>query len=120
MERWVCRNKGIGTPVEPPAPSTTISISTQTGTSYPLVLEDQGKLVTINNGSANTVTIPLNSSAAFPVGAWIEVSNIGAGTCTITAASGVTLNGTDGGSKELAQWAGTRLYKINTNTWIMR
>ena len=74
---------------------TTISISTQTGTSYPLVLEDQGKLITMSNASANTLTIPLNSNVAYPVGTWIDVSNIGAGTCTITAGSGVTLNGTD-------------------------
>ncbi len=88
--------------------------------SYTLVLGDAGKLVTMNNASANTLTIPLNSSVAYPVGTWIDVSNIGTGTCTITAASSVTLNGTDGGTKDLAQWAGTRLYKIAENTWITR
>ncbi len=97
-----------------------IQLNAQTGTGYTLVIADQGKLVTMSNASANTLTIPLNSSVAFPVGAWIDVSDVGAGTCTITAASGVTLNGTDGGTKDLAQWAGTRLYKIDTNTWITR
>lgn len=96
-----------------------ISINAQTA-SYTLVIKDKNKLVTVSNASANTLTIPMNSSVAFPVGTWIDVSNIGAGTCTVTAESGVTLNGTDGGTKDLAQWAGTRLYKIAENTWITR
>lgn len=99
---------------------TAVTINAQTGTSYTLVLADQSKLVTMSNASANVLTIPLNSSVAYPTGSWIDVVNIGAGTCTITAASGVTFNGTDGGTKAVSQWSGTRLYKIDTNTWITR
>lgn len=98
---------------------TSVAINAQTD-SYTLVLSDKSKLITMSNGSANTLTIPLNSSVAYATGTWIDVINIGAGTCTVTAASGVTLNGTDGGTKELVQWAGARLYKINTDTWIVR
>ncbi|MPN50784.1 hypothetical protein SDC9_198417 [bioreactor metagenome] len=99
---------------------TAVTINAQTGTSYTLVLADQSKLVTMSNASANTLTIPLYSSVAYPTGAWIDVVNTGAGSCTITAASGVTFNGTDGGTKAISQWSGTRLYKIDTNTWITR
>ena len=98
---------------------TSVSINAQTA-SYTLVLDDKSKLVTMSNASANTITIPLASSVAFAVGSWIDIVNIGAGTCTVTATSGVTLNGTDGGTKELAQWSGTRLYKIATDTWVTR
>jgi len=98
---------------------TSVTITAQTE-SYTLVLSDKSKLITMSNASANTLTIPLNSGVAFPTGTWIDIVTIGAGTCTITAASGVTLNGTDGGTKDLAQWAGTRLYKIAENTWITR
>ncbi len=45
------------------------------------------------------------------------MSDVGAGTCTITAASGVTLNGTDAEQKTCPMGR-TRLYKIDTNTWI--
>lgn len=98
---------------------TSVTINAQTA-SYTLVLSDKSKLITMNNASENTLTIPLNSSVAFPAGTWIDISNIGAGACTVTAASGVTLNGADGGTKELVQWAGTRLYKIAENAWITR
>jgi|GEM_PF-1767098 len=98
----------------------TVSVNPQTGTSYTLVLADRGKLVTISNASANTLTIPLNSSLAYPTGTWIDVVNIGAGACTVTAISGVTLNGTDGGTKAISQWSGTRLYKIASDTWVAR
>lgn len=98
---------------------TSVTINAQTE-SYTLVLADKSKLITMSNASANTLTIPLNSSVAYAVGTWIDIVNIGAGTCTITATSGVTLNGVDGGTKDLAQWAGVRLYKIAENTWITR
>lgn len=98
---------------------TSVSICAQTS-SYTLVLDDKSKLVTMSNESANTLTIPLNSSVAYPVGSWIDIITIGAGTCTITADSGVTLNGTGGGTKPLSQWAGARLYKIAENTWITK
>jgi hypothetical protein len=68
-----------------------IATNTQTGTSYTLALSDNGKLVTLNNGSAIAVTIPLNSSIAFPVGAAIMMSAYGAGAVTISGAGGVTV-----------------------------
>mgnify|MGYP000671901983 CR=1 FL=1 len=41
--------------------------------SYTLVLADSGKMVEMNNASANTLTIPPNSSVALPVGTTITV-----------------------------------------------
>ena len=42
------------------------AINTQTGTTYTLALADKGKIVEMNNASANTLTIPTNASVAFP------------------------------------------------------
>src|SRR5664279_3164644 len=39
---------------------------------YTLVLADAGKLVTMNVSSANNLTVPLNSSVAFPVGTLVN------------------------------------------------
>jgi hypothetical protein len=97
----------------------TADLSAQTGTTYTLVIGDRGQVVTMNNASANTVTIPTNASVAFDVGSVVTVIQIGAGVTTIEGATGVTVNGTSGGSVSIsAQYQGVSLLKIATNTWI--
>lgn len=98
------------------APVITIATSAQTA-SYTLVLTDQSDLVEISNASANTLTVPLNSSVAFPVGTTITVLQTGAGQTTITPTGGVTINGTPG-LKLRAQWSSATLIKRAENTWV--
>lgn len=86
-------------------------------TSYTLVLEDKNKLVEMNVASGNTLTVPPNSSVAFPVGAQIRVLQTNTGQCTITAGAGVTINGTPG-LKLRTQWASATLIKRATDTWV--
>ena len=85
--------------------------------SYTLVLADDGKIVEMNVASGNILTVPPNSSVAFPVGTQIIVLQTGAGQCTLTAGSGVTLNATPG-NKLRVQYSGATLIKRATNTWI--
>lgn len=97
---------------------TTVSGNAQTGTTYTLALADAAHFVTMDNGSANTLTIPANSSVAFPVGTVITVGQKGSGTTTIDATTGVTLNGVSGGQGDIsAQWATVMLRKTATDTW---
>ena len=74
-----------------PDPTLTFSINAQTGTTYTPVLADSGKIVTLNNGSAITLTIPPNSSVAYPVGSSLTFISIGAGLTTFAQGSGVTI-----------------------------
>ncbi len=67
-----------------------LTFNIQTGTSYTLVLSDAYKSVTMNNASASTLTIPLNSSVDFDVGTVINIHTLGAGQVTITLTGGVT------------------------------
>lgn len=90
--------------------------NTQTA-SYTLVLADDGKIVEVSSASANTLTVPLNSSVAFTIGTRIEIIQTGAGQTTITPISGVTINGTPG-LKTRAQYSVVTLVKRATNTWI--
>lgn len=100
--------------------SAEVSINAQTGTSYTLVLADAGKLVTFNNGSAITLTIPANSSVAYPVGTVIAVAQLGAGTLTIQGDTGVTVNGSSAGSEALAaQHATASLTKLASDEWLV-
>jgi hypothetical protein len=85
--------------------------------SYTLVLSDADKLVEMNVGSANNLTIPLNSSVAFPTGTQILLAQYGAGQTTIVATSGVTVRSNGGKLKLNAQYSGATLIKIAENEW---
>jgi hypothetical protein len=97
----------------------TTSINAQTGTTYTLVLSDNSNLVTFNNTSAITVTVPANSSVAFPIGTQIDLAQIGTGKVTVAGASGVTINSKAGNKSIAAQWVGVSLFKIDTDTWLL-
>lgn len=73
------------------SPLINLGINTQTGTTYTTVLADNGKLVTLSNASAIAVTIPPNSSVTYPVGAQINMAQLGAGQVTVSGGSGVTV-----------------------------
>jgi hypothetical protein len=96
-----------------------VSVNAQTGTSYTLVLGDAGKIVTMTNASANTLTIPTNASVAYATGTVLNVIMGGAGTTSITGDTGVTVNGISAGSGDIsAQYQGVALIKTGTDTWI--
>jgi hypothetical protein len=85
--------------------------------SYTLVLDDKNKLVEMNSVSGNTLTVPPNSSVAFPVGSTLTILQTGAGQCTLTAGAGVTVNGTPG-LKLRTTWSSATLIKRATDTWV--
>ena len=85
--------------------------------SYTLVLTDDGRLINMTVASANTLTIPPNSSVAFPIGTQILINQSGAGQTTITAGSGVTVNATPGLKLRVQNSLATCI-KIATDTWV--
>jgi len=88
-------------------------------TSYTLVLADAGKLVEMNSSSSTTVTVPPNSSVAFPVGTVIEVGRYGTASVTLVAGSGVTIRTPTGSPLTLrAQYSTVGLRKRATNEWV--
>lgn len=86
--------------------------------SYTLALSDAGKIVEISNASANTLTVPPNSSVAFPVGTQVIVIQTGAGQTTLTAGAGVTINSKNGDLALNKQWCAATLIKRATDSWI--
>ena len=94
------------------------TLNAQTGTSYTTVLADASKLVTLNNGSAITLTIPANSSVAYPVGTKIDLAQLGAGQVTVAGAGGVTVNATPG-LKFIAQFSAATCIKTASDTWLL-
>lgn len=94
----------------------TITTNRQTA-SYTLVLADRGKLIETNVATANNLTIPLDSSVAFPIGTQLEIAQYGAGQTTIVATSGVTIRSASGNLKIASQYVAISLIKIGTNEW---
>jgi hypothetical protein len=94
-----------------------LTLNAQTGTTYSPILSDNGKLITLDNASAITLTVPPNSTYAFATGAQVNIQAIGAGQVTVAAGAGVTINGT--GTKLRTQWSAGTLVKTATDTWTL-
>jgi hypothetical protein len=89
--------------------------------SYTLAISDSGKHVYMTV-TGQTITIPANSSVAFPIGATISIIN-GSGVTTNIAITTDTLifantAGTTG-TRTLAQYGMATLVKIAATTWII-
>lgn len=91
----------------------------QTGTAYTLVATDAENVVTLNNIAAITVTVPPNSSVAFPLWTEIEFIQTGAGQVTFAQGSGVSILSENSNKKIAAQYGAASLVKIGTNTWVL-
>ena len=85
---------------------------------YVLVLSDRNKIVEMDVVTANTLTVPPDSSVTFPTGTHITIIQTGTGQCTVTQGSGVTINATPG-NKLRAQWSGATLIKRAADTWVL-
>ena len=96
-----------------------IAFNAQTGTTYTFVAGDAGKMVTSSNGSAQTFTVPPNSSVAFDVGTQIIVQNIGSANCTLAQGSGVTITSVDSNKEIDGQYASAVLIKTATDAWTL-
>ena len=92
---------------------------TQKTASYTLsTLDHRDDLIEMGSSSALTLTIPLNSSIAYPVGTSFDVLQTGSGQVTIAGAAGVTVNATPG-LKLRTQWSSATVFKRAENTWVV-
>lgn len=98
-------------------------VNAQSG-SYTLVLGDAGKTIYTTVGG-NTITIPLNSSVAFPVGTEIYIATGGSGNTTISlnttdtliaAGSGIDADGLVAFTNNII----VTLLKVASQTWIVQ
>jgi hypothetical protein len=87
--------------------------------SYTLsALTERDDLIEIDSASATTLTIPLNSAVAFPIGTSLDILQTGTGQVTIAGDAGVTVNATPG-LKLRTRWSSCTLFKRATNTWVV-
>jgi hypothetical protein len=103
-------------------PKINLAFDAQTGTTYTTILNDNGQVITMNNASANTLSIPTNASVAYPVGTQINVLQIGAGQTTIQAVTSGTTSilstaATSAAPKIRARYGMATCIKAATDTW---
>ena len=75
----------------------------------------------MNKGTAIAYKIPTNASVAFPIGTVLNILNIGAGVCTISAVTSGTTTILSAGSvaaqPTLAQYKSAACIKTGTDSW---
>ncbi len=124
-----------GVPKAPPLTTTAQTLTNKTLTdpkinlafdaetaSYTAVLANNGQVVTMDNASANTFSIPTNASVAFPIGTQLNVLQIGAGQTTIQAVtSGTTTIQSTGATaaapKLRVRYSAATCLKAGTDLW---
>lgn len=97
-------------------------INAQTGTSYTPVPTDEGKIVTLANAGAITVTLPQDSVQAIPVGASIDFAWAGAGQPTFALGAGAAWLGGTAPTPTLklrAVGSFATAIKMAANTWAL-
>ena len=87
--------------------------------SITLGLEQAGMLVQMHSSSTLTVTVPPNSTVAFPIDTEIEVVRWGSGEVNIVAGSGVTIYSADSLLGISTRYASVGLKKVGTDTWLL-
>lgn len=95
------------------------NINPQTDTSYTVNLTDAGNIVTLNNASPITVTIPANSVTSFPVGARVDFIQKGTGKVTFVGAVGVTILSMSSNKSTAVQNVGVSIIKESTDSWYL-
>ena len=101
----------------PVVPSLNLTFNAQTGTTYTLVSGDVNKLVTLNNSSAVTVTVP---NGVFTTGQQINLQQIGAGQVTIQSDGTTVLTSTgatSGTPKLRAQYSACTIVCTSSNNF---
>jgi len=90
------------------------TLNDQTGTTYTIVASDAGKVITCNNGSAVTVTVPASLGAGFTC----SVVQKGAGQVTF-AASSTTINNRQSHTKIAGQHGVATLVSTASDVFVL-
>ena len=90
------------------------AINAQTGTTYTLLTSDNGKIITMNNGSSSTVTIP----SGLPVGYNTTVVQLGTGSVGFTS-SGTTINSAEGKLNLAFRYSAANIISYTSNTFVV-
>lgn len=100
-------------------PAQTSSRIVSLSASRTLALTDAGTMIYNSGSAALTLTIPVSTSVAFPIGTEIELLRMDTGTLTVAADSGVALNSFNGKYAIAHQYGCAALKKIGADVWVL-
>ena len=95
-----------------------LSINTQGG-NYTIVLGDAGDEIKMTSPIAANLTIPADATTNFPIGTELLVVQYGAGTITVVASAGVTLNSAGSRTDSYEKFSVMSLIKQGVNEWLL-
>lgn len=101
------------------AKANTISAFNRQNQSYTISLADVGIIVEIDSIAATNVTIPSDTTVAFPIGTTITLAQFNTGQVTILAANGVTILSSSSRFKLTEQYSLCSLIKKAVNQWYL-
>jgi hypothetical protein len=87
---------------------------------HTLTLDDANDAVELNLALPNTLTIPPNSSVAFPIGTVLYAFQYGTGATTIAGGAGVTVRSLNGNLVLAGQYGWAKLVKRGTDEWTVQ
>lgn len=90
-----------------------------TTTTHTLTLANYNTTIVHTNASDSTITVPPNSSVAFPINTQIDIVQNWAGKVTLAQWAGVTINSKWWNKSLAAQYTWATLKKVWTDTWIL-
>ena len=102
-----------------------ITFNNQTVTAYTTVLTDanfagqNGNFLTFNNAAPQTVTIPEYGTVPYPIGAVINVSQLGTGKVTFVGSNGVTIESAGGLKSIASQFIAISLLQTSIDNWLL-
>ena len=94
---------------------TSLRLENTTTVSKTLQLADRDRVVSCNNTSSITITVPADGTVAFPVGSVVYINKINTGSVQLAAEGGVSISrtGTLGLNEEM------HVRKRAANTWVV-
>jgi hypothetical protein len=95
----------------------TSTISEKTD-NYTLTINDVGLIISMNATTNKTVTIPANSSVAFPIGTRIDLMRYGTGNVNVAITTD-TLSSTGAAINLKSQYSVASLIKVKNTQWIL-
>jgi len=91
----------------------------QTGISYSPVLSDASEMISLDNSSDISITIPANTSVAFPIGTKLNFTQLGIGQVTIGIATDILNVDASLTLKLNGQYAVATAWKRTSTSWIL-
>lgn len=90
-------------------------------TSYTLALTDRNKSIDFTGSTGQTITIPANSSIAFPVGSTITITNTTTNNLSIAITTDTLRQAgtTSTGTRTLGQYGVATIRKVSSTVWII-